>query len=282
MFQKVGIIGGTGKMGEMFARVMKEKGISCLISDENNPKEEQRIVSECDLIILSVPIAISKQVAMKIGPKLRANQVWTDFTSVKSEIIKVMKKYQAEVISSHPLFGAMQDIKNQNLLLMPVTNGYSSNLIKLKKFFERLGLVIFIIKDWQRHDKLMSYIQGLMHFIHIVFTKTLQHQSIDIEELTSISSPVYRANFAFACRIIGRDSSLYTHILMDNEHNKSVIKDFIGQAQQTLHLIENKNDQTLVNQIDSLREYLSDMGKKFSKESDYLVNKMSELDKSSK
>ena len=90
-----------------------------------------------------------------------------------------------------------------------------------------------MMADWKKHDETMSVIQGLMHFIHIVFSRTLQSRDVDLQTILSVCSPVYQANFAFACRILQRDPKLYTDILMDNPENESILKSFLDEAKQS-------------------------------------------------
>ena len=274
MFNKIGIIGGTGTMGKMFSFAISNLGYNISVSDETSLAQEKEIISSADLIILSVPIDATLKVIKRIGPKLKSNQLLVDFTSVKEQVVPAMLKYSAQVIPTHPMFGEMEDISGQNVVLMPMMR--SKQFHALDQLFKRLGLKTVILKSWQEHDRMMSFIQGLMHFMHIVFVRSLYYEGADVQTLMQLASPVYRANFAFACRIISRDPNLYSHILLDNKHNSKVLDHFITQASQTLKSIKNNKVDDLNNLISKMNLYLGPIAGEFSNESDFLIQQMTE------
>lgn len=261
-------------MGQMFKTQFNILGIEVLISDESNQSFEQELVNGSDAVIISVPIDQNTAVIRRIAPYLRKHQLLSDFSSVKTNIIPEMVKTDACVISSHPMFGNMPDISKQNIILLPVRPG--KYLPGYQKLFQQMGLNVVVMDQWQQHDESMSFIQGLMHFFHIVFTQTMRNKNVDLSTLLSICSPVYQANFAFTCRILQRDPHLYTHILMDNPENIGVLKQFIEQASDSIRLLQNKDEKGFINLFLENREFLDAHGKKFSDQSDFLVEKMKE------
>lgn len=276
MINTVGIIGGKGQMGSMFEQCFKHLGKTVLISDVDTVSSEKSLVTQSDLVIVSVPIDESIKVVRRISPWLRENQLLSDFCSVKSKIIPSMLETEAAIISTHPMFGSMSDIRKQNIVILPVRP--KKYLSKLQRLYDDLGLNTVVMEDWKKHDESMSFIQGLMHFFHIVFTQTLQTKDVDLETLLSICSPVYQANFAFTCRILQRDPHLYTHILMDNPENVTVLKSFIEQANESLKLIQKRDENTFKENFTSSRDYLGIFGEIFSSQSDFLVEKIKEYD----
>lgn len=279
MINTIGIIGGEGKMGQMFEAQFKRIGKKVLISDRNTQSLEKKLVMESDLVIISVPIDVANDVVKRIKPWLHKDQLLSDFTSVKAKIIPAMQETEASVIACHPMFGHMPNIKNQNIILLPVREG--KFLAKYKRLYQDLDLNVVVMEDWRKHDESMSFIQGLMHFLHIVFTQTLHSKDVDLATLLSICSPIYKANFAFACRILKRDPHLYTHILMDNPENVSVLSNFIDQAKESLKLIQRKDEESFKKNFMEFREFLAEYGDKFSAQSDFLVEKLKEFSQDS-
>lgn len=274
MIKTIGIIGGLGRTGSMFAKGFEQLGKEVLITDLDTISDEKSLVRHSDVVMISVPIDVSPAVVKRIEPWLRADQLLADVCSVKSAIIPAMLDTKAAVISTHPMFAAMPDMAKQNIILLPVRP--NQHLDGFKHLFEQLGLNAVVMEEWQKHDEFMSVIQGLMHFFHIVFTQTLQCKGVDLETLLSICSPVYQANFAFTCRILQRDPHLYTHILMDNPENISVLKSFIEQAQESLKLIQAKDETSFKDRFVASRDYLGVFGEIFSNQSDFLIEKIKE------
>jgi len=271
----IGIIGGTGQMGRMFHRCFSKIGKKVLVSDQTTISSEKNLVENSDLVIISVPIDETVAVVKRIDSWLKEDQLLSDFTSVKNDAVPAMLRTKAAVISCHPMFGNMKDISKQNLIVMPIRA--RDYLLSFCELFEALDLSVEIIKDWKKHDEAMSFIQGLMHFIHIVFTQTLKSKNADLATILSICSPVYQANFAFTCRIIQRDPHLYTHILMDNPENINVLNDFVKKAQESIRLLQKKDQASFKENFLEARDYLGEYGKLFSNQSEFLVEKIKEF-----
>ena len=263
-------------MGRMFEEHFTSLGIDVLISDESTLSAEKRLVKNSELVIISVPIDQNEAVLKRICPLIGKHQLLSDFCSVKSAIIPAMLKTDAAIISCHPMFGPLKDISKQNIVLIPVRP--QKYLGKIKRLYGELGLNAVVMEDWKKHDESMSFIQGLMHFFHIVFTQTMRSNDVDLATLLSICSPVYQANFAFTCRILQRDPHLYTHILMDNPENISVLHQFIKQAQDNIKLLQKKDSDSFIKRFLENRDFLGDHGKAFSDQSDFLVEQMKQYE----
>ena len=53
---KIGIIGGTGGMGNLFSQVFQNAGHEVLIAGRNTPLRKEDIARLADVIVISVPI----------------------------------------------------------------------------------------------------------------------------------------------------------------------------------------------------------------------------------
>ncbi|KAK3608905.1 hypothetical protein CHS0354_006946 [Potamilus streckersoni] len=273
-FKTIGIIGGTGKIGSLFAKHLNLHGYNVLISDEHTPQEERDILRCADLVILSVPISRSVEVLRRIRPFLRPNTLLTDFTSVKSDIQKELEKCVCEVISCHPLFGPTAVIDGQNMITIPVKPG--KNYPKLIQLWKKLNLNVTELESCRKHDEYMSIIQGLIHFLHISFVSTLRQLNPDIEKLLQICSPVYRSYFAFSCRITGGDENLYTNIVIDNPENKAVIEKMLRLSNNLLNCIQKSNYAEFSENFVKNRDFLNSHIDNFMQESNFLVNQLNE------
>lgn len=263
----------------MFQEKLEQLGKDVLVSDEQNLHKEKEILNNCDLVIVSVPIDASVDVIKRIKPDLHKEQLLSDFTSVKDQIVPEMLRTDAWVIPSHPMFGPMEDMSGQNMILMPIVAG--KFLAKYKRLMEDLKLNVVVMENWKKHDEYMSFIQGLMHFINIVFTQTLRSKDVDLQTMMSICSPVYQSNFAFACRILNRDPHLYTHILMDNPQNLEVLNQFLKNASESYKYIQKKDDETFQKEFMESRDFLGEFAGEFSAQSDYLIKQLKEYEKKS-
>lgn len=250
------IFGASGELGSIFYSQFKSKAIKVLGIEKNDDEQKWREkITQAQMIILAIPIEHTPALAQKIAPLLRKDQIFSDFTSVKSKVIPIMQKSAASIISAHPMFGKLKNISGQKILLLPVRCN-KNQLAQTKKIYKSLGLEVYVLKQWEKHDNYMSVIQALLHFSQIGLTATLREQKLDIKTLLSICSPIYKINFSIACRILLRNPNLYSHILMDNPYNLKVLENFLSKLQNQLQLIKQKKKQEFIENFQQSGEFL--------------------------
>ncbi len=76
------------------------------------------------------------------------------------------------------------------------------------------------------HDQGMTLIQALRHFTSFVYGVHLAEEDPQIEQLMSLSSPIYRLELAMVGRLFAQDAQLYADIIMSAPQNLAMIKRF--------------------------------------------------------
>jgi prephenate dehydrogenase len=183
------IIGGAGKMGSLFANLLKDYydvGIfdknykkSVEISKKLNIKvytELRESINENNVIILSTPIFETKRILYLIAlQKECKNKLIFDICSYKSHLIPIYKKFNSSnmLASIHPLFGSgIKDTKGQRILVIPIPN-HEKDIIYLKKIFEPFEFD-FIELEASLHDELISNFVGLTYLNTLIFMKKIK------------------------------------------------------------------------------------------------------------
>ena len=279
MINKIGIIGGTGKMGTAFKNAFESIGLEVLISDESSPEKEKNIIKNCDWIILSVPIDQTVSVFNRIKKNISKDQIFSDFTSVKSILLDHVQECEFEFISCHPLFGPLNNFNGQNIVTIQVNT--SEKHIYIDKIFKKLELKVTQLKDFEEHDRYMSLIQGMTHFSHVCFTTAMKKMDLDLDKIMDICSPIYQSNISFSSRITGGDENLYTNIIMDNPINKEVIDMYLNTSKEISSLIDNKDYESFKKNFIENRKYLKKHMPNVIDQSNFLVDKMAEFKKGS-
>jgi len=279
MINKIGIIGGTGKMGTAFKNAFESIGLEVLISDESSPEKEKNIIKNCDWIILSVPIDQTVSVFNRIKNNISKDQIFSDFTSVKSILLDHVQECEFEFISCHPLFGPLNNFNGQNIVTIQVNT--SEKHIYIDKIFKKLELKVTQLKDFEEHDRYMSLIQGMTHFSHVCFTTAMKKMDLDLDKIMDICSPIYQSNISFSSRITGGDENLYTNIIMDNPINKEVIDMYLNTSKEISSLIDNKDYKSFKKNFIENRKYLKKHMPNMIDQSNFLVDKMAEFKKGS-
>ena len=277
MINKIGIIGGTGKMGTAFKNAFESIGLEVLISDESSPEKEKNIIKNCNWIILSVPIDQTVSVFNRIKNNISKDQIFRDITSVKSILLDHVQECEFEFISCHPLFGPLNNFNGQNIVTIQVNT--SEKHIYIDKIFKKLELKVTQLKDFEEHDRYMSLIQGMTHFSHVCFTTAMKKMDLDLDKIMDICSPIYQSNISFSSRITGGDENLYTNIIMDNPINKEVIDMYLNTSKEISSLIDNKDYESFKKNFIENRKYLKKHMPNMIDQSNFLVDKMAEFKK---
>ena len=280
MIKNIGIIGGTGNMGSCFKNAFDSLGLNVQVSDINSKDKEDVLIETSDWIILTVPINETLKVFKNIKNKLKEDQIFSDFTSVKSIIANDINDCNFEFISCHPLFGPLNNLEGQNIVTIPIVSKEKHKLII--EIFKKIGLKITELKNLNEHDKYMSLIQGMTHFTHVCFTTAMKKLDLDLKKVMDICSPIYQSNIAFSSRITGGDENLYTNIIMDNPKNKEVLNMYLNTSKKIFSLIENNDHKAFKDNFTNNRKYLQDHIHEMINQSDFLVDKMAEFKKGSK
>src|SRR3989338_9416756 len=94
----IGIIGGKGRMGKLFAEFFAAKGITVLISDIGTKLTNKELSQRSNIVIISVPIDVTLKTIKEVLPYLKKDTAIMDLTSVKQEPIDEMLKGKCEVL----------------------------------------------------------------------------------------------------------------------------------------------------------------------------------------
>ncbi|MDO8460001.1 MAG: prephenate dehydrogenase/arogenate dehydrogenase family protein [Nanoarchaeota archaeon] len=247
----ISIIGGRGKMGNIFAKAFTAKGYSVIISGRETEISPIEAAKKGDIVIVTIPISETEEIIKKIGPHVRTDALLTDFTSVKVYPCEAMKKYsKAEVIGGHPVFGPTVTFNKQNFVLCPIRG--DKYLTWYKEFLSSLDINVTVMTP-EEHDKQMAVIQCLNQLSNFAFGRTLQKLNFNIQ--SKITSPSYLLKLYGLGRVLDQDPGLYADIEVQNPYSKEVAAVFTKSAQELEGLIKKNNKTDLEKTITEIKKY---------------------------
>jgi prephenate dehydrogenase len=219
---KVGIIGGTGKMGRLFAGVFSRAGYEVLVAGRTTELSAESLAGQCDIVIVSVPIRDTVQVIDRIAPLLTQDQLLCDLTSLKAGPVTAMLKSPAQVIGLHPMFGpTVSSLRHQTIIVCPARAG-TGVLARLLSIFKNEGAECTITTP-EEHDRMMAVVQGLTHFVTLTVAESIRRLGVDIRETQQFTSPVYQIELSLVGRLLSQDPDLYADILERNPYVPEVL-----------------------------------------------------------
>jgi prephenate dehydrogenase len=237
---KAGIIGGTGRMGRLFARVFENAGYEVLVSGRKTAITGADIARQCDIVIVSVPIRETVKVIEAIAPLMRPGQLLCDFTSLKVKPVDAMLRSEADVIGLHPMFGpTVKSISRQTIIVCPA-RADEARVAALVGIFEAQGAICTIATP-EEHDRIVAVVQGLTHFVTLCMADTVRRLGVDLHKTEQFESPVYQIELSLVGRLLSQDPALYADILQQNPHVPEVLAACRSSAADLAAIVESRD-----------------------------------------
>ena len=219
---QIGIIGGTHGMGRWFADYLTGQGYVVHVSGRTTGMGMEEMAARCQVVVVSVPISVTGEIIAQIGPFMRSDSLLMDLTSLKAEPVEAMLKFSpSEIIGCHPLFGPhVTSIERQHVVLCPVRT--KKWLPWLRDILEKGGALL-VETTPEKHDELMSVVQGLNHMNTIMMGMALSKMSAPISQLDPFTTPFLDIKAKMVKKIFSDNPRLYAEILCNNRRMPKII-----------------------------------------------------------
>jgi chorismate mutase / prephenate dehydrogenase len=230
------VVGGAGRMGRLFARMLRLSGYDVRTLDRDDWPRAREIVRGAGLVLVSVPIHDTEEVVARLPP-LPADCLLADLTSVKKGPVRAMlAAHPGPVLGLHPMFGPdVESFAKQVVASCPARDPEASDwlLRQIRLWGARTYQV-----DPGEHDHAMALIQALRHFSTFAYGLHLAHEDRSLEDLLALSSPIYRLELVMVGRLFAQDPGLYADIVMASEENLRLIRRYHDRFAEALELLE--------------------------------------------
>jgi prephenate dehydrogenase len=239
----IGIIGGTGGMGQWFARFLTREGCRVRISGRKVGPGPAEMAQTCQAVVVSVPIGVTCQVIREVGPFMKPESLFMDLTSLKAEPVRAMlESSRSEVIGLHPLFGpAEPSLAGKNVAICPARG---------KKW---LPWILELLKKSgarpvettpERHDEIMALVQGINHLDTLVMGMVLMESGLDPAVLERFSTPILRTKMGIIQKVFSHPD-LYAQIIALNPHLRRMMDLFARKFADLKGVVETGNPEAL-------------------------------------
>jgi cyclohexadieny/prephenate dehydrogenase len=255
MFEKIALI-GIGLIGSSLARVIRREALASHIAistrsaitlnraeqlglGDSYTTDAASAVRDADLVIVSVPVGASEQVAKEIAPALKKGAIVTDVGSTKASVIAQMQPHIPEgvhFIPGHPLAGTEKSgpdagfadlFQNRWCIFTPLPDTDPAALEKLSDFWRRCGANIDTM-DPSHHDMTLAIVSHLPHIIAYNIVGTAD----DLETVTKSEVIKYSASgFRDFTRLAASDPTMWRDVCL---HNKDAILEMLARFSEDL------------------------------------------------
>lgn len=275
----VGIIGGRGRMGRLFADFFKQGLLGVrpkvLIADIGTRLKNKELAERSDIIIISVPIDKTEKVIAEVLPHIRPDSAIMDFTSIKEMPVRAMLKGKCEVLGMHPMFGNTNPIPGQTVIFCPTKkSGHWSKW--MENFLLKNGVRIEKMTP-SEHDKTMNIAQGLIHFAEITFADAIRRCRLPIRQLLKYTGKASELKIQLAARIIAQDAGLYGSIQIANPYALKSLREFSKSIEELLKIVAKKDLPGFKKYFEKNRKFYGKYLSEAYGDSSYLIDKLLEL-----
>ncbi|PPI87744.1 bifunctional chorismate mutase/prephenate dehydrogenase [Candidatus Pantoea edessiphila] len=262
------IIGGNGKMGSVFKRMLVLSGYNVKILEKNDWNQASDLLFDAGMVIISVPIHASYAIISKLT-SLPKDCILVDIISVKIGPLRAMLSvHNGPVLGLHPMFSA----DNSNLVkrLIIWCDGRQSE--DYQWFLEQIkswGIRIYRI-DAKVHDYNMSFIQALRYFTTFMHGFHLNKEKVDLHQLLTLSSPIYKLELSLVNRFFTQNPQLYLDIILSSENNIKLVKRYHKIFGETISLLEKGDKKNFIKKFNRIKRWFSNNTKNFFKKNNLL------------
>ncbi|WP_299079582.1 bifunctional chorismate mutase/prephenate dehydrogenase [uncultured Paraglaciecola sp.] len=257
--KKVVVIGGAGALGRIFVDMFKRSGYGVTILEQDDWPNADKILADAGLVLVAVPIKLTESIIAKLT-HLPLDCVLVDITSTKQKpLAAMMDTHSGPVLGLHPMFGP--DVPSLVKQVVVVCHGRDAD--KYQWLLQQIGIWGGILQHTsaKEHDDAMVFIQVLRHFCSFVFGSHLAGENPDLQQLISLSSPIYRLELAMVGRLFAQSPALYADIIFDNKDSVALLTEFSVKFNQALQLVETKNKGEFIKEFCKIGAWFGDYSK---------------------
>ncbi|HIF9387733.1 TPA: bifunctional chorismate mutase/prephenate dehydrogenase [Photobacterium damselae] len=263
------VVGGYGQLGGLFCRLFELSGYQvCKLGSQDWDRADE-LLSDAGMVVVTVPINLTVDVISKLNA-LPDDCILADLTSIKSEPLQAMLEvHSGPVLGLHPMFGP--DISSLAKQVIVYCDGRNPEEYQwLLEQFQIWGASLNRISAIE-HDQGMTLIQALRHFTSFVYGVHLAEEDPNLDQLLSLSSPIYRLELAMVGRLFAQDAELYADIIMSSPQNLAMIQRFHQRFGEAIAMLENKDKAMFTQAFTQVDNWFGDYAEHFLLESQGLL-----------
>ncbi len=258
-FEKVALI-GIGLIGSSLARVIRERHLARSIAVATRSAEtlvrakelalgdsysnsSAEAVRGADLVIVSVPVGASGQVAEEIAGALAPGAIVTDVGSTKASVIAQMRPHMpahVHFIPGHPIAGTEESGPDAGFaklftgrwcILTPPPGTEPRALERLTRFWQACGSNVDRMEP-DHHDMVLAIVSHLPHLIAYNIVGTAEHlEAVSKSEVIKYSASGFR-DFT---RLAASDPTMWRDVCL---HNRDAILEMLGRFTEDLSALQ--------------------------------------------
>lgn len=272
---------GLGLIGGSFAKSIRDNNIfKHIIGVDKNQEHAARAldiglvdeilsfddaITKSDLIILSIPVDIAKNVIIEVLDKID-NQTVIDVGSTKRSIIKIVENHpkRKQFVATHPMSGTENSgpdaaisnlFKNKAAVICNASDSDSHRVDSVVDIYKKFGSKIEFMNA-EEHDVSTAYVSHISHVSSFALALTVMNKERNTKNIVTLAS----GGFKSTARLAKSDQNMWEAIFSENKDNViEVIDDYIENMILFKHAIKSGNSEvvkTLIRQANEVKKVI--------------------------
>ena len=251
---KVGIVGGTGRMGSWFADLLEPYGSEVYRVGRKTDLTPAEMARRCDVVVISVPVVHTINMIKEIGPLVSEKGLLMDLTSIKEKPMEAMLRHShAEVVGTHPLFGPDR-VPGSGLRIAVCPGRGKVWRDWLLKTLRDAGLIVTVLSP-QKHDYLMGLIQGVNHLSTIALGLCVSRSGFMFDELLDCSTQTFTKRIDRIRAMMELPAELFESLLMDNPATGEFMDQYLEATDEVIRISRSKDRAAFREIFSKLKEF---------------------------
>ena len=278
---KVTII-GLGLIGGSFALALKAKGLATtVVGVESNPLHATKALElgiadtilplnealvGAELIVLSVPVDVIPQLAVKILNRVTEEQIVIDMGSTKEELCEIISMHpmRHRFVATHPMWGTeysgpqaatANSFASRNVVVCEKERSDSKAVERVETIYRALGMEVLEM-DAEQHDLHAAYVSHISHITSFILSTTVLEKEREEEAIFNLAG----GGFDSTVRLAKSSAETWIPIFTQNKYNiLDVLREYIHQLNLFRKALERDDEATLrdvINRANDIRKVL--------------------------
>lgn len=266
---EIAIIGAGGKMGTWFTTfflnlnfnrisLFDKKLVHNHFGEQNKDKifitdDIHSCIKNADLIIICVPVPHVPKIVLECSKNAKHGAIISEISSIKKQSFDSLINIRKDLtpLCIHPMFGpGAKKIDNMRIIMIPVRNKkYESFLTK--KIFQ--GAEIVQATSPETHDRIISVVLGLTHYMNLVFANCISN--FDYDEFKKYSGTTFKMQSIISESIFTDNSQLMISLLFFNPLLLDEIRFFLQEANKIYNLISKDDKKEFIDLFGKIQSF---------------------------
>ncbi|MFA6050732.1 MAG: hypothetical protein WC761_06105 [Candidatus Paceibacterota bacterium] len=223
--KQAAIVGGKGKEGKRWEKILSSQGWTVHIVDRNDPVW---IIECCSLVVLAISWRAIKEMrdvidhikpgAVCVSAMGRMSKKAFELKGRDGEgtlyLCDLLLRKKVELAFVHFMYAShMEDGSKQNAAIDDSRCSLSNSQMVCALVAKTNATLVPVERE--RHDKITAFTQRMMREFALMFAHAAIAENITFQEMYSLSTPPFRAFLAMVCRVLLQPRQLNEEIVLD-------------------------------------------------------------------